>query len=403
MDKSFKTDGLQPRLLKYRSHYRVYVFLLLVISSLLLAYWCYRFTQDGVASVLEHQGVELLFTSMFYSVFGSSYYFWIRSRLSYSVQVFPHQILVHNKKCKDVLRYEDIESVNVVCWSIFYLKMKNNHKHYFNSGLERVDYVWEGIHRARPDLIAAEVFDEFRVRLVQYDHHQKRKEWFFRHKVVDGFNWIVLPVAFMFVAYAVQSRDVHIHQQGLYFFRLFMYALLVLLVTAFTYSMFLKRFIFDEKVEKQLESSSAKVRDLEYEGMILQRSKLFQVLTTVFVLALVVKTDLNFFSLTKVKENMASFRLKKGTTIVVDNRYNCVGCAYELVDGDLVLFGRGFVGQILAKEGDMVGQIAQDKVGRTIASENVHEVPKGHLAVRSADEKDIMFVKIGDLIGKIKN
>ena len=50
----------------------------------------------------------------------------------------------------------------------------------------------------------------------------------------------------------------------------------------------------------------------------------------------------------------------------------------------------------------MVGLISQDTAGRMIASENVQEVPKGHLAVKAANGKDIMFIKIEELIGKIQ-
>ncbi|HXH32037.1 MAG TPA: hypothetical protein VNJ01_14605 [Bacteriovoracaceae bacterium] len=402
METSIKIDSLQPRLLKFRTHYKIYIFILLVISCVSSVYWSYRFIQEGAGQVIDQQGYELIITGLFYFVFGNFYFFWLKSRLDHSVQVFPDHIIIHNQKRRDVVTYTEIESVNVVCWSIFYLKMKNGYKHYFNSGLERVDYVWEGIHKARPELFSPQVYEDFRLKLVQYDHHQKRKEWFFRHKLVDGFNWVVLPFAFMTVAYFVQSQEVFINQQGLYFFRLFMYALLVLLINSFCYTMVLKKYVFDQKLLKQLETSSEKFRDIEYEGVVLQRSKLFQMITTAFLLALIVRVDLNLFSVTKVKENMVNFDLVKGTTIVVDNRYNCVACSYNLKDGDLVLFGKGFVGQILAKEGDMVGQIAEDKVGRTIASENVHEVPKAHVAIKAANGKDIMFVKIGDLIGKIK-
>jgi hypothetical protein len=50
-----------------------------------------------------------------------------------------------------------------------------------------------------------------------------------------------------------------------------------------------------------------------------------------------------------------------------------------------------------------VGQVSQDAKGRMIASENIQEVPKGHIAVKAAKGKAIVFVKIEDLIGKIQN
>ena len=157
-----------------------------------------------------------------------SYFIWKTSKLNRVVQVFEDHVQLHQGREKEVLFYSDIESLHIVCWSLFYVKTKNGIKHYFNSSIERVDYIWEGIYRARPDLIEEKVFEEFRLKLVQYDHHQKRKEWFFRHKLLDVLNWAVLPIFFVFFAYLIQSQSVMIHQQALYFFRLFMYSMLVL-------------------------------------------------------------------------------------------------------------------------------------------------------------------------------
>jgi hypothetical protein len=374
-----------------------------ILALMMLSFWCLRFTNDGFQNVIEVFRYELLASSFYFVLTGTFYFCWLRSKLKRSVQVFEDHVMVQNEKSQNQIFFTDIESVSIVCWSIFYVKMKSGVKFYFNSGLERVDYIWEGIHSARPDLIDAKAFEEFRITLVQYDHHQKRKEWFFKHKILDIFNWAVVPVLFLGVAYLVQSQYIVIHQQGLYFFRLFMYSLFVLLSISFVFSILLKKIVFDKKMSEQLEGSEIKARDMEFEGVILQRSKIFQVFTTCFVLALLIKMDVNLYSVSKVKEDIASFKLKKGHTILVDNRYNCVSCNYQLLDGDFVVFGRGIIGQVLAKEGDMVGQISQDRKGRAIASENILEVPKGHVAVKVANGKDIVFIKIDELIGKIQN
>lgn len=401
METGYKLESIQPRFLRYRNHYKVYVLGFALLSCLIFSFWSIRIFNDGFSHVLKNFSFELCISFLFFTVSGSFYFFWLRQRLKKSVQVFEDHLKVHNGKTSETVTYSEIESVSIVCWSIFYVKMKSGLKFYFNSSIERVDYIWEGIYKARPDLISHKAFETYRVKLVQYDHHQKRKDWFFKHKLIDIFNWTVLPFMFVTLTYIFQSQSIEIHQQGLYFFRLFMYAMLTLLVIAFMYSMILKKLIFDRKVKDQMESE-VKVRDLEFEGVILQRSKVFQLFTVCFILAVLVKLDMNLFSVTKVKDDIAAFKLKKGTTLVVDNRYNCVGCKFRLHDGDLVIFGRGHIGQILAKEGDMVGQVGQDQTGRTIASENVQEVPQGHVAIRAANGKDIMFVKIEELIGRIQ-
>lgn len=396
-------DYQSPRLLRYRSHYRIYLIFLAIVSFLIIMFWGFKLSQHSLRLLYAQYPVEIIISSTYLGVFTLALAFWINSRWNQSVRVFPDHLRLQKGKSVKMIFFSDVESVTVVCWSLFYLKTKDGHKHYFNSSLERVDYIWEGIFKWRPDLLSQDDYDKFRINLIQYDHHQKRKEWFFRHKFVDILNWFFLPSSFLGISFLIQSQDVEINQIGLYFFRLFMYALLVLLFTSFFYSMIVKKWVFDKKIEVQLSSEPTdKLRRLDFEGLVVQRSKIFQMITACFVLALIIKTDLNLFSITKVKTGYAPFNLDAGKTLLVDNRYNCIDCRFSLNDGDLVVFGRGLIGQILAKEGELVGEVAQDKIGRHIASQNVQEVPKGHLALKASNGKDILFVRIDDLIGKIQ-
>jgi hypothetical protein len=389
--------------LRYRNHYKVYLIGFLGIAALLFSFWGFQFFLYGFKHIWEVNGHEL-FVSLGFLVAGGIFYVtWLKDRLKRSVQVYPDYLLIHESKEPKKLSFEDVESVSRICWSLFYIKMKTGEKFYFNSGLDRVDYVWEGLKNARPDLISAEDYESFRILLVQYDHHQKRKEWFFRHKILDAVNWFGLPVFFLFGAYIIQNREILIHQPGMYFFRLFMFSLLILIVTTFIFSMGLKKFIFDRKIVIRVDDSSIeKQRDLEFEGMILQRSKLLQMVLSCFLFTFVVYSDINLFSVTKVKEDVSMFDLKQGKSLVVDNRYNCFNCRFQLKDGDIVLFGKGYIGQVMAKGGDMVGEVSQDNSGRMIASENIQEVPEGFVAIKAANGKDIVFVRTQELIGKIR-
>lgn len=400
-----KLDPLQPRLLRFRSYYRLYVIGFSIVTFLLFAFWLSRIAQDGFNNLYIEYSYELVASTIYFVLSAGFYFLWLRARLHKAIQVFDDHLLLHKGKHKEKISFDEIESVHFVWGSLYYVKLKTGTKHYFDSSFERIDYIWEGISLARPDIVDNKTFETFRLRLVQYDHHQKRKEWFFKHKLVDFFNWAVLPLVFVAVTYIVQSRNVEIHQQGLYFFRLFMYSMLVTMCTAFLYSILLKKLIFDKKIQanSNIDQPKVKVRDLEFEGVILQRTKMFQFFTACFVLAVLVKYDVNFYSVTKVKEDVANFNFKKGKTILLDSRYNCLNCKYTVHDGDFVLFGRGIIGQVLAKEGDFVGEVAKDQKGRMIASENVQEVPKGHVAIKAANGKDILFVKIEELIGKIQN
>jgi hypothetical protein len=403
LENSSKLEAIQPRHLRYRSHLKIYLVLGLTIGGLILAFWGHRLSLESWRQVYSDYSSEFWASTAYFTFFGSFYFIWLRSRLNRVVQVFTDHICVHSSGKKEEISFNDVESVGIVCWSFFYFKMKDGVKHYFSSDLERVDYIWEEFNRARPEVIAAEEFELFRTKLVQYDHHQKRKDWFFRHKLVDVFNWIVLPITFLSLTYFIQSRDVVINQQGMYFFRLVMYSVMIMMITTFFFSIILKKFVFDKRVKVQLDSQPQdKLRDIEFEGVILQRSKMMQMIMASFLFALVMRSEMNLFSLTKIKEDISSFNIKSGHTLVVDNRFNCLTCKFPLQDGDIIVFGRGTLGQIMASEGDMVGKIAQDKKGRIIASENIQEVPRGHIAIKLANQQEIVMVKLSELIGKIQ-
>ncbi|HXH75282.1 MAG TPA: hypothetical protein VNJ08_09975 [Bacteriovoracaceae bacterium] len=403
MDNFTKLETLQPRFLRYRSHYRVYLIFLLSIAVLLSALWGFRAFLYSWQEAVQLYPAEMGISLFYYLSLPLCYFFWLKPRINHSVQVFSDRLTIHKGKISDEVMFENIESVTVVGWSLFFLKMKNGHKYYFNSDLERVDYIWEGLHKFSPEMVSAKDYEAFRLSLVQHDHHQKRKEWFFRHKLVDVVNWFIVPAAFLAVGYYVQSREIHINQQSLYFFRLFMYALLIMLITSFVYTVMLKKLIFDRKLEGQDgEQPLDKIRDLEFEGVVIQRSKVFQLITASFLLAMVIKGDINFYSISRTRGDLSYFKIPTGKTVIVDNRFNCFSCRYQLADGDMIMFGKGIIGQILAKEGEPIGEVVQDTVGRTIASLNVQHVPKGHVAVKTANGKDIIFIKIVDLIGKIQ-
>lgn len=402
MEVTPRYETIQPRFLRYRNHYKVYGFIFFLFAFLLWGYWTFNFIHQGWAPLWQENKPELFFTAAYFFSGLITYFFWFKPQLKKSIQVFSTHILFHNGGEAQQLNFSDVESVNRVCWSLFYLKTRDNHKFYFNSSIDRLDYLWEGLRSARPDLLSAEEYEAFRLKLIQYDHHQKRKDWFFRHNLLDVFNWFVLPILFIMGAHIFQSRGIQINSQGMYVFRLIMFSMLTLLATSFFYSMILKKFIFDKRIEDQVKGQDEKSRDLEFEGVILQRSKIFQIVTACFIFTVLVWQDLNFFSVTKIKDDVAAFGLRKGTTVVVDNRFNCVSCQYQVHDGDLLVFGKGYIGQVMARGGEFVGEVSSDRSGRNIASDNVQEVPAGHVAVKVANG-EIAFIKLTEITGKIRN
>lgn len=396
--------SIPPRLLKFRHQYVILFRVLGFVALSLMCFWPGLIYSFGWDAVLSRFPFEMIASSVYLCTFVGIYMCWWRLKLRQTIQVFEDHLMIHHGAEKTEVKFCDIEAVQILCWSLFYVKMKNGDKHYFNSTLERVDYIWEGIYFCRPDLFSKDEYESYRIKLVQYDHHEKRKEWFFRHRLLDVINWCVIPVAFMCTIYWYQSQDVQIYQPVYYFFRVTMYAALTLLSTAFVYMIIVKKLVFDKKVEEQLEfEPSDKVRDLEYENVIIQRTKLFQTVSVVFLFAMIIHSDINMYTLTKLRGNVASFNLLEGKTMVVDNRYNCSNCKFPVKEGDVVVFSKGQIGQVLARGGELIGQVSENKTGRSIASETVIQVPAGQIALRLAGDDEMIIIKESDLVGKLQN
>ncbi len=407
MDSLHSSEQIEPRILRYRKHFQVYFVFFVIIYLLLLLLWSFRFLIFGFSISYKLYVFEAWLSLIYVFSFPVIYSVWLYPRLVNSIQVFKDYLIIKKRNYEEKINFSEISQIDFYFGSVFSFKVKTGRKYFFNSDLERIDYVWENFYKARPDLVSKELYSEIQVKLVRADHNQKRKEWFLKHRFIDVVCWFVLPISFMFLAYFFQSKDVQIYQVGMYFFRLFMYSLLTLLLISLGYSLLLKKLIFDKKFDEHLKdhhslSKEEKVRDLDYENVVIQKSKVFQVILATFVFALIIKSDFNLFSISKPKHDLSHFKIPKGKTVVIDNRFNCFECKYGLKDGDLIVHGLGGIAQIIAKEGEPVGEVLQDTKGRTIASVSVQEVPKGHVAVKPSNSKEIIFIRLVDIIGKLE-
>lgn len=440
-----KFESLPPRKLRYRTNAKMYGFIFVILNLILFLYWLGLVEPsnspfDSTTGEYSSWDIPVFLTLIFYIASTLFYYFFIHAKLKKSLQVYNDHILLSDYNGSVEVYFELIETVQHICWSIFCVRMKNGQKFYFHSRYERIDYIWEGIYRHRPELFEKSFYEEVRIKLVQYDHYQKRKEWFFQHKMIDLFNWVTLPLVFIVLAYLVQSRSFEINHEFVYFFRLYLYSLLTLIVTSFVFSLFLKKFIFDRKVKEEISVNQNKSRDVDQEHVIVERVKIFQLVTSSFLFFIIIQSNLNMFSILRVKNHLSKLDIKKGETLIIDNRYNCFDCRYRVQEGDLLVFGHGLIGELVAIEEDIVGEIIYEpKASRSIASipdealeevqnegeenqekkevsleagyssqmlrhEKIYKVPKGHVAMKSMSQGkwEIIFVKKTDLIGRVK-
>lgn len=399
MEPTFTEWQRQPRPLLYRSHYRWYAVVMAVA-------WGACLIAMMALSLVDYKEYfdEVAFFASFSIMLPALYLVWLHPKLTRTMQVFTDGIKITSAKEVFDIKFDNLESISCPFGSVVKFKMKDGLKWSFDSSLERLDYLWEAVWRSRPELVGnSSIYEEFRLKIVQYDHHEKRKEWFFRHRLIDILNWVVLPAVILGVGYKVQSADIVLHSTGLYFFRLGMFVLLATIISAFFFSVIFKKFVFDKKLEENIGTDRSKRRDIGHENIIIQRAKSLQLITCSVIMFGVLHAELNLYSVTRLREGAQAFNLKPGKTLVVDNRFNCLDCKHSLKEGDLIVFGKGSVGKILAVAGDVIAKTTDSKAGRTIASETVISVPENHLALQIGPEgREIVFVKIDDLVGKLK-
>ncbi len=360
---------------------------------------------DGVGlNALALEMSVFLALTLFLSLF---YFVWLRKTFWRELNLFDDHMEIAQTKSK-IEKYEFKEIRKIATWpgSLFKIHFNDGRSIVLGSMIERSDYIWERLFEARPDLIQKEKFNSKRTKIIQYDHHQKRREFFWKHRGLDFLHWAFLPVLFVGLSFIIQTQQIEIHQPTVYFFRLAMISILVVIMSAFIFSFTLKKMVFDPRLRKQLiNNSDYKLRDTSFEKSVWSKTKVWQFAFSVLLFAYVLKNDLNLYSITKIKHDVSVANHKKGETVVVDNRYNCVNCNFKVQEGDIIVFAKGYIGEVLAIEGEKIAYISGgNSESRSIASSvPSYEIPPRHIAVKTGkSEEPIVIVKVDELIGKVK-
>jgi len=333
-----------------------------------------------------------------------AFYFYHQSKSNLvSIQVFDDHWVYHFMNGPIDVYFNQIEKIEWAKGGHLVIILKNNNLHRFDSSLERLDYLLEALYQHRSDLfVSRDVFEKARLDFIQNDHHHKRQLWFIENKLANLVYWTFLPLLFLYVGYSYQGKHLEIHQIYKYFFRLGVFSFFVLIICSLVFSEVL-RFYLNFKIKKQIAKNvEDKTQHIDFEKNILKQSKYFQILVSIFIFSMILQHDLNFYSLTHVAESKPHLGLERGH-YMIDNRFNCTQCAYELIPGDIVIFGKGYFGKVLAMEEETIAQLTSSGPGRTIASEKIVTTPKNHIAIYVGDKSEkVIFIKISDLVGKIK-
>jgi hypothetical protein len=212
VEPTFSEWQRQPRPLLYRSHYKWY-------AVFLAALWigCLASAVTFFVLGVETYRDEMLSFVVLSVLLPMIYLVWLHPKLTRTMQVFSDCVRITSKKVVFDINFADLESLSRPYGSLIRLRTKDGLSWTFSAALERMDYLWEALWRSRPELVGnSKIYEEFRLSLVQYDHHEKRKEWFFRHRLIDMLNWVILPAAVMAIGYFVQASQVVIFEVSIH-------------------------------------------------------------------------------------------------------------------------------------------------------------------------------------------
>jgi|GEM_PF-7015923 len=365
MDESFRGKiQFPPRLLKPRAHFEfiskivlsiiVVVGLLIILDGLfILSHYFKPITSiptighsvEALNRILNYEiavialGYLVLFLMVLITIY-FKFFFGISGR---EFQAFKNYLLIIKNKKEEKIYYEEIKSINLGASGPFYfftIGLKNGKKRKFSTVVERVEYIIDSVLKYNPRLMSWAEFLKFRSSMVLSDHRFARfRDIYYGPKAWSTYLILVLIPAFFLVSlFVVQSGKMVIYSMFLHIFiglKLVIICNVVLwLIQNFIFSNLiegedLKRFNNNPRDKKRNMERESKTWAFLYAGNILCISLFYY-----FIFSL----DLNRFEIGLVSKVSTHLDVKVGDVYLLDTRFNCVKCNYEVKVGDKVIY-----------------------------------------------------------------
>jgi hypothetical protein len=397
--------------LEYRKHLKVSGYITLGFSTLFflsgLFFMSYSIVKLGSLENIFSEGVFIIWGSLFFwaVVIYIQYYFYHRPQMISKIFIHEDKIIVKQKDLEFLIPYADIIKIESAAQKSMggWFKIITEKKVWrFNIMLERADYLLERIIRVRPELMPREDYLKLRTKFILVDQGMGRYSEFFKppYLVWTIFHLIIIPTfALLMIYYKHSAEEILIHSIPKYFFEMSWQIMVIMIFLQLPFISFLNWLLNKESRKRIDVNGEDKIRNTTYEVSIYR--KIFPAYLTALMICLGLygSSDFNLDYSIVNDEKVPGLKFQKD--YVVNQKYNCTDCRFQLHRHDFIAFNHWSVAEIIALPGEDVEIKKYSFKNRTVASNGITKVPSGKIAVRGDQGKSVFLVDLKDVNGKI--
>lgn len=260
------------------------------------------------------------------------------------VNVFENRLEIFqadNEGEKHSINFSDIQKVDWGLFSVFgvFFIATNDRIYRFSSFLHRAEYILEAIEEARPELFTEIGFEDMRNSVLAADHRLSRVHdmFFGRYKFVNVFCYFLLPAIGCGLIIWQQLARTQVYFMPEYLWTLVNMVIAAAIIVGALHFI-IAEFVLDKDLQARLkEDFNDKGRDLDYEEGVFAKSNPAKIFAIALSFYTILAHDMNQFTNAQINNSSADLNILKNDSYIVDRRYNCVSCVYELKkDNDIV-------------------------------------------------------------------
>jgi len=344
-----------PRLLFMRPHFTFFAKLALAVIffslSILLTYTVFllhkdfHFELDFLSSIepqfKNENGILLAgFFSATLLISLTIYYMLFSGLLGRKFQAFSDYLQINKGKKVIKIPYTQIVKVDIskgYFFPSFRLRLRNNKKLRFSVMVERVDYILDSVLRSNPKLLIWERFADYRNKILISDHRIARFQELFggKNTWITFSMFVFLPIFFVCFLYIEQSGKMVIHSWLAYFLSTFQIIFIVTFGFWTFFYLLVNTWIDRHSSARFGNSHKDKRRDMKYEKKAYLMSYSLVGVIVVAIYSSIYMYDFNRYELVmRINNSETESYFTNAQLYVVDGRFNCTNCRYNLKPGD---------------------------------------------------------------------
>lgn len=344
-------ETMPRRALNYYKHLKIVFFWSSVIKfsflglSLVLAVTTYLMKAELDANRIQ---ASFVVSAMLFCIFVFWQFFqkfFLQNISDRRINVFEDRVEIFQEGGegeKHLISFEEIEKVDWGFFSFFgvFTVTTKDHVYRFSAFLHRAEYILEAIEENRPQIFENVDFEDLRNNVLSADHRLSRVHdmFFGRYKLLSLFTYFLLPIIGTSLITWQQVSRIQVN-----FLPDYIWSLINIIVAAVFFvgmlHFLVTEFLFDKDLQLRVkEEFDDKGRDLDYEEGILAKSNPAKIFGIILAFYMVLAHDINQFGYYRINNSSADLNILKDDVYLVDKRFNCTGCYYELSKNSDIVF-----------------------------------------------------------------